>query len=102
MMDSWRMDGQTDKGRKGEKEWKKHTTTNRIITSETDQKLALRRSSSGSECGQLLEAHPTSSSWSKNVPFPYTCISVRPPRSLEKTGLLTLITQTMCMTGSAL
>ena len=95
-MDSWRMDGQRE--RKSEK---KHTTTNRIITSEIDQKLALR-SLSGSECGQLLEAHPTSSSWSKNVPFPYTCISVRPPRSLKKTGLLTLITQTMCMIGSAL
>lgn len=91
-----------DKGRKGEKEWKKNpTTTNRIITSEIDQKLALR-SLSGSECGQLLGAHPTSSSWSKNVPFPHTCISVRPLRSLEKTGLLTLITQTMCMIGSAL
>ena len=90
------MDGQRE--RKSEK---KHTTTNRIITSEIDQKLALR-SLSGSECGQLLEAHPTSSSWSKNVPFPYTCISVRPPRSLKKTGLLTLITQTMCMIGSAL
>lgn len=90
------MDGQRE--RKSEK---KHTTTNRIITSEIDQKLALR-SLSGSECGQLLEAHPTSSSWSKNVPFPYTCIGVRPPRSLKKTGLLTLITQTMCMIGSAL
>ena len=90
------MDGQRE--RKSEK---KHTTTNRIITSEIDQKLALR-SLSGSERGQLLEAHPTSSSWSKNVPFPYTCISVRPPRSLKKTGLLTLITQTMCMIGSAL
>ena len=59
------MDGQRE--RKSEK---KHTTTNRIITSEIDQKLALR-SLSGSECGQLLEAHPTSSSWSKNVPFIY-------------------------------
>ena len=51
---------------------------------------------------QLLEAHPASSGWSKNVPFPYTCISVRPPKSLEKTGLLTLIIQTICMIGSVL
>ena len=81
---------------------KKHTTTDRSTTSESDQKLALRRSLSGSECGQLLEADPTSSSWPKNVPFPYTCISVRPPKSLEKTGLLTLIIQTICLIGSVL
>lgn len=100
-MDSWRMDGWIKGGRERKSGKKKPTTTNRIITSEIDQKLALR-SLSGSECGQLLEAHPTSSSWSKNVPFPHACISVRPLRSLEKTGLLTLITQTMCMMGSAL
>lgn len=77
-------------------------TTNRIITSEVNQKLVLRTSWSSSQCSQLPEAHSASSDWSRNVTFPYTCIRVRPPiyLDLEKTGLLILIIQIMSTEGS--